>query len=105
MSEASPNRDLFRIYAAGCLIGTAFVVAVAYQLADAPDAAVTIYLAIGVVLWAIDMAVTGLSGHAVSGGHGLAHAVLIAGFALVWPLAVAAALAALGVIAFKALRG
>jgi NADH:ubiquinone oxidoreductase subunit 6 (subunit J) len=105
VSEASPNRDLFRIYAVACLIGSAFVVAVAYSLADVSDVAVTIYLAIGVALWAVDMAVTGMvrrrTGDAANWEHGLAHAVLVAAFALVWPLVL---LAALGAVAFKALR-
>lgn len=108
MTEANPKRDLFRIYAVGCLIGAAFVVTVAYQLADVPDVAVTTYLAIGVALWAVDMVVTGIirsrTVDAANWGHGLAHAVLVAAFALVWPLAVVAALFALGAVTFKALR-
>lgn len=108
MNEASPNRDLYRIYAAACLIGSATVVAIAFELSDLPDIGIIIYLAIGVALWCVDMLVTtiarGATAHAGRQGHGLAHAVLIAGFALVWPLAVVAVLAFLGRGVVKALQ-
>lgn len=105
MSEASPNRGLFRIYAAECLIGSAFAFAVAYQLMDVSNAIVTVYLAIGVALWGIDMAVTGTRRSPTAReGRGLAHAVLLAAFALVWPLAVVAVVAFLGWGVVKALQ-
>lgn len=100
MSETHPNQGLFRIYAVAWLVAAAFVIVIAFQVSDLPDVAVAIYLGIGVALWVVNMALTG---GAPRQGHGLSHALLAAAFALVWPLVIAAACAALGSMAFKAL--
>lgn len=101
MSETPDNRDLFRIYAAGCLIGCAAVIAVAFQLSDLPTLGIVIYLAIGIALWGVDLVSTGVVRQR---DHGLARLVLLAAFAVIWPVAVAALLVFLGATAFKALR-
>jgi hypothetical protein len=100
VSGAPDSCALFRIYAAGCLVGCALVVAVAFQLSDLPDLAIVIYLAIGVALWGVDLALTGVVRQQ---DHGLARLVLLAAFALVWPLVVAALVVFLGAATFKAL--
>lgn len=101
MSEATSSRDLFRIYAFACLIGCAAIATVAFQVSDLPDLGIAVYLAIGVVLWGVDLALTGVVRQQ---NHGLARLVLLAAFALVWPLAVVALLVSLGAATFKALR-
>jgi hypothetical protein len=101
VSATTGNRDLFRIYAAGCLIGCAGVIAVAFQLSDLPTLGVVIYLAIGIALWGVDLALTGVVRQR---DHGLARLVLLAAFAVIWPVAIAALLVFLGVATFKALR-
>ena len=100
MSETTDDRARFRFYAVACLIGAAMVVAIAFTLSDLPNLAVAVYLGIGVALWCLDLAVTGVVGQQ---DHGLARLVLLAAFTLIWPLVVAALLAFLGVATFKAL--
>lgn len=100
MSETTEDRGLFRLYAAACLIGAAMVVAIAFALSDFSNLAIAIYLGIGVALWCLDLAVTGVVRQQ---DHALARLVLLAAFALVWPLAIAALVAFLGAATFKAL--
>lgn len=101
MIDTTPNQSLYRLYAIACLIGAAMVIAVAFAVSDLPALGIAIYLGIGVALWCLDLVVTGVVWQRE---HGLARLVLLAGFALVWPLAVAALVAFLGAATFKALR-
>ena len=101
MSESPANRDLFRLYAAACLIGAVMVVAVAFAATDLPDVGILIYLGIGVALWGLDLAITGVVRQQE---HGLARLVLLAAFALVWPLAIVALVVYLGSGVWKLYR-
>ncbi|MGW2721418.1 hypothetical protein [Streptomyces sp. NPDC001492] len=101
MSETSPNQGLFRLYAFECLIAAAFVIVIAFTISDVPHLGIAIYLGIGAVLWVVDMVLTG---GRPADGHGLSHAVLVAAFALMWPLVVAALIGYVGLGVVDALR-
>jgi len=92
VSEAIPNQTLFRLYAAMWLLASATVIMIAFDVSDLSDRGIAIYLGIGVALWAVDMA---FAGRRSTRGHGLAHALLVAAFALVWPLTIVALVVAL----------
>jgi hypothetical protein len=86
------NRGLFRMYAALWFAAAATAVTLALQLTGAPDLAIAIYLGIGAALWGADLVVTGTVRQP---DHGLARLVLLAAFALAWPVALVALVALL----------
>lgn len=85
MSEVSPNQGRFRIYAFTWLIGSATVTLIAFDASGLSGSGMAIYLGVGAALWAVNMILT--RGESRN-GHGLAHAVLTAALALLWPLAI-----------------
>jgi hypothetical protein len=101
MSDTAAGRDLFMVYAATCLTAAALAVVIAFQISDLPDLDIAIYLGIGVALWCLNLALTGVIRQQ---NHGLARLVLLAAFALVWPLVIAALVGYLGWDAVRAAR-
>lgn len=93
MIEASPDRALFRLYAVTWLVGLSMAAVVAYELAGPPRPTVVVYLATGAGLWLLDLAFVATRRRATAGpqgdNHAVAHAVLTAALALVWPLVLA----------------
>ncbi|MGW7087542.1 hypothetical protein ACWGH2_29155 [Streptomyces sp. NPDC054871] len=85
MSETIPNQGLFRMYAVAW-VAASMTVMVAFAVTGLPPEGVVTYLLVGALLWGIDMVLTrGRSER----GHRASHAILVAAFALVWPLVLA----------------
>lgn len=83
MSETIPNQGLFRMYAVAWTAAASMTVMVAFAATGLPPEGIVAYLLVGALLWGIDMVLT--KGGPRS-GHGASHAILVAAFALVWPL-------------------
>ncbi|MWA08766.1 hypothetical protein [Streptomyces sp. BA2] len=83
MSKAVPNQGLFRVYTVAWVVAAGMVVVVTFAVIDLPPEGIVAYLLVGAILWGIDMALTGGRSEP---GHGASHAILVAAFALVWPL-------------------
>lgn len=86
MSETIPNQGLFRMYAVAWVAAASMTVMVAFAATGLPREGIVAHLLVGALLWGIDMVLTG--GRSAP-GHGASHAILVAAFALVWPLVLA----------------
>lgn len=90
MSGTSPNQSRFRIYALMWVNASVLVVATAFVLADPPTLFTVVYFVLAGVLWGGNMALNGTRrADAATQDHRLAHALLTAAAALVWPLTLA----------------
>lgn len=83
MSETVPNQGLFRMYAVAWVVAASMTVMVAFAATGLSPEGIVAYLLVGALLWGIVMALTGGRSER---GHGASHAILVAAFALVWPL-------------------
>ncbi|MCX5598426.1 hypothetical protein OOK29_09775 [Streptomyces phaeochromogenes] len=101
MSETVPNQGLFRMYAVAWVVAASMVVVVAFAVTDLPPEGIAAYLLIGAILWIIDMVLTKGGPRP---GHAASHAVLVAAFALIWPLIPVALIGYLAWGAVRALR-